>query len=45
MRGSSSAHDKRWGFVCAGEPLRCALWEGGTKRTIAKATKTVTRKA
>ncbi|MDA0185431.1 hypothetical protein OJ997_34310 [Solirubrobacter phytolaccae] len=45
MRGSSTAHDKRWGFVCAGTPLRCAMWEGGTKKTIAKATKKVTRKS
>lgn len=44
MRGSSTEHDRRWGFVCAGEPLRCALWEGGTKKTIAKATKKVTSK-
>lgn len=45
MRGSTTENDRRWGFVCAGAPLRCALWEGGTKKTIAKATKKVTRKA
>ncbi|RKQ88129.1 hypothetical protein C8N24_6170 [Solirubrobacter pauli] len=43
LRGSS-AHGA-WGFVCAGEPLRCADWKAGTKKTIAKATKKVTRKA
>ena len=45
MRGVSDAAPRGWGFVCAGEPLRCAMWEGGTKKTIAKATKKVTRKA
>lgn len=45
MRGSSTEHNRRWGFVCAGEPLRCAIWEGGNARkTIAKATKKVMRK-
>jgi len=45
MRGSSTEHDRRWGFVCAGEPLRCAMWEGDNKKkTIAAATKKVTRR-
>jgi hypothetical protein len=43
MRGRSAAAPKGWGFVCAGEPLRCAMWEGATKRTIARATRKVTR--
>jgi hypothetical protein len=43
MRGSSTEDDRRWGFVCAGEPLRCAIWEAGTTKTIAKATRKVTR--
>jgi len=45
LRGSSTEHNRRWGFVCAGEPLRCAIWEGGTTKTIARATKKVTRKS
>lgn len=44
LRGDSS-QGRSWGFVCGGEPLKCAIWEGGTKKTIAKATKKVTKKA
>lgn len=44
MRGSSTEHTIRWGFVCGGEPMRCALWQSNTNKTIAKATKKVTRK-
>ena len=43
MTGRDHRTGKGRGYVCAGEPLTCAVWQAGTKKTIAKATKKVVR--